>query len=46
MNLASWIVLGVVLAAAAGAVAFLVHRKRRGGSPACSSCSLRRFCRK
>ncbi|MBO4670580.1 MAG: hypothetical protein J5640_01890 [Bacteroidales bacterium] len=45
MNLASWIVLGVVLAAAAGAVAFLLHRKRRGGSSACDGCSLRRLCR-
>ncbi|MCR5325741.1 MAG: hypothetical protein K6E37_03205 [Bacteroidales bacterium] len=46
MNLASWIVLGVVLAAFVGAVAFLIHRRRRLGSSACEGCSLRSLCRK
>jgi hypothetical protein len=46
MNLASWIVLGVVLAAFAGAVAFLVHRRRTRGSSACEGCALRSLCRK
>ncbi len=44
MNAASWIVLGVVLALAACAVGFLLHRRRRYGSAACSGCALKDIC--
>lgn len=44
MNAASWIVLGVVLAAAAVALGFIVHRKRRYGSASCSGCALKGVC--
>ena len=46
MNAASWIVLGVVLAAASGAMAFLLHRRRTAGTSACSGCALRELCRR
>ena len=44
MNAASWIVLGVVLAAAAAAVGFIFHRRRRYGSAACNGCALKGMC--
>ena len=44
MNAASWIVLGVVLAAAAAALAFTIHRRRRSGSAACGDCALKSLC--
>lgn len=46
MNVASWIILALVLAAAAGAFAFLVHRRRTVGSSACNGCALKGVCRK
>ena len=46
MNAASWVVLGVVLALAASAVVFLVHRRKRYGSSACSGCALKDICSK
>ncbi|MBR3074199.1 MAG: hypothetical protein IKH11_00390 [Bacteroidales bacterium] len=46
MNAASWIVLGAVLAAAAGALAFMLHRRNRKGSSACCACALKDLCRK
>lgn len=44
MNTASWIVLGVVLAAAAVAVGFIIHRRRRYGSASCEGCALKGLC--
>ncbi len=44
MNAASWIVLGVVLAAASVALGFIIHRRRRYGSAACEGCSLKNIC--
>ena len=46
MNAASWIILAIVLAVAAGACAFLVHRRRTAGSSACNCCALKGLCRK
>jgi hypothetical protein len=46
MNAASWIVLAAVLAAATGALAFLLHRRRTAGTSACCGCALRELCSK
>lgn len=46
MNLASTIVLGTVLAAAIAAVVFMIHRRKKSGTSACSGCSLRSLCQR
>ena len=46
MNAPTAIVLGIIVLAAAAAVAFIVHRSRTAGSSSCTSCSLRSLCNK
>ncbi len=46
MNLASAIVLGIVLAAAVAAIVFMIHRRKKSGTSACSGCSLRSLCQR
>ncbi|MBO6169449.1 MAG: FeoB-associated Cys-rich membrane protein [Bacteroidales bacterium] len=46
MNLATAIVLGLVLAAAVAAVVFMIHRRKKSGSSVCSGCSLRSLCQR
>ena len=46
MNLATVLVLAVILLAAVVAVVFLIHRKRHLGSSACCGCALRNVCGK